>query len=191
SSLTIDYAFKAQSKRPCRFLGLQFTERMCGHFVARDISHASISSAAAAQSTMELILTIASDHLDDMLINKLHPAKMIGTIACPTLSDRPLTVTNGRFNLFIGNQHDPRIRHIRYRANAHATTGKVFYFDGKKIIKNGWLRNVWRETTTLYFTVRETEEESAPILGEGVLHVGLFDFLKELTTLQVTNTPSI
>ena len=56
SSLTIDYAFKAQSKRPCRFLGLQFTERMCGHFVARDISHASISSAAAAQSGVD------SDH---------------------------------------------------------------------------------------------------------------------------------
>ena len=71
----------------------------------------------------------------------------------------------------------------------HATDGRTFYFEGFKLIGDGSLIDVWPATTTLYITVHEGLDETAPVRGRGILHITPADFARQLTTLQVRHAP--
>src|SRR5205807_2451648 len=50
--------------------------------------------------------------------------------------------------------------------------------------------DLWSDTTTLYITVREAGSGSH-VLGRGVLTISPTDFLKQMTTFEVTNARSL
>jgi cholesterol oxidase len=74
-----------------------------------------------------------------------------------------------------------------YRLPIRSQSGEKFFLFGKKIIKKGALTNLWRDTTTLYFTVYAGDNEHGAEVGEGVLHILPADFLKQLSTMQALN----
>jgi cholesterol oxidase len=174
---TIDYAFDAPTVpwlTPRR--GLRFTETMRGTF---------------GTAPMSFTLTIASNDLDAMLHDKSHEADVLGTVECAMLSKSPLTVTDGRFNLFITDPDWVDVRLMQYRMTLQSVEGKRFYFQGVKTISDAFILDAWAQTTTLAVTVYEGTDNTGKTLGTGVLRIAPLDFLTQLRTIEVTNAPDL
>ena len=108
---------------------------------------------------------------------------MIGTLTAPILSDQPLTVSAGRFNLF-----SPAVagqpKKMRYRFMVTSFDGRSFYFDGFKSIKNDSGADVWSDTSTLFITIHRGSDDSGPVVAKGKLYIEQTDFAKQMTTMK-------
>jgi cholesterol oxidase len=69
--------------------------------------------------------------------------------------------------------------------------GRHYYFTGFKVIHDDSGLDTWADTTTLYVTVHEGTDAQAPVLAKGILVIRPDDFLRQLTTMQVTNAASL
>jgi cholesterol oxidase len=189
----IDYAFRAQGARLADRVGLRFTERMTGFFttdLASDFSALEARGRSDRDADAELVVTIDSDDLERMLSDDAHEAEMIGVLTSRALSDQPMSLMRGRFNLFVRSPDSARDRRIAYAGLAHAANGDVFRLEGFKALKAGRAMEVWGETTTLYATLYRLGPGDETMIGRGVLKVGVIDFARELTTLDARCAPS-
>ena len=135
---------------------------------------------------MSFTLTIASDDLDAMLTQSDHAARMAGTVTCPALSAEPLTISNGRFGLFVADPARVDARDMVYRMTLNAADGRSWFFHGVKLITKTSLLEAWPQTTTLYTTVFASEADGAPVIvGKGILHIQPADFARQLATIEV------
>ena len=166
-------------------LRIQFTEQMTGHCsteVLDDFEAADADGKSKGQSC-SFLLTIISDDLKHMIAEPEHEAGMIGTLTAPILSDQPLTVSAGRFNLF-----SPAVagqpKKMRYRFKVTSFDGRSFYFDGFKSIKNDSGADVWSDTSTLFITIHRGSDDSGPVVAKGKLYIEQTDFAKQMTTMK-------
>jgi cholesterol oxidase len=187
----IEYGIKPVAKETSqtRKLGLQFTETMKGVFFAEaNVEFSEIEERRATASNLfQFTLTIQADDLDAMLSDPHHKAAISGTVTVPTLAPEPLTVTRGRFYLFDPDPDSVGTRKMRYCFQMSASGGGYFYVDGYKTVRNESLTHLWHDTTTLFITVYKGPDGSAPVLGRGILHITIGDFVKQMTTIFVTN----
>jgi cholesterol oxidase len=192
----IDYTVKsnneAQDSQASPPVGLHFTETMRGLFLGgsnrRDHAGAETSG---KQIGMAFTLTITTDNLQRMLNDETHSAAMLGTLTCEALSHRPMTITEGTFNLFVKDPKDPTVRYMLYRGILRTASGESFGFDGKKTITRGSPLNAWKQTTTLNATVSRRNHENATVIGHAELHIAFGDFLRQLITFKATNATTI
>ena len=171
--------------------GLEFTERMTGFFstaVTSDYEQAA-EQGERDGSKLEFVLTVATDDLESMLRDPEHPATLFGTVRAPELSSEPMAVQQGQFNLFVEDAGEIHAHRMRYRMRLHATDGRTLYLAGFKRIRDAWLLDVWRATTTLYVTVHNGPDDGAPVLGRGILRIAPPDFARQLATMTVRNAP--
>jgi cholesterol oxidase len=191
---TIDYTLPSAPRAAARTLvpGLQFTEKMAGFFSTADTGdfHTAEASGRRDRLPMDFVLTIVTEDLAGMLADPEHPARIYGTVTAPALSPTPLTVGDGSFNLFDTNLDEVNTRNMRYRMQLHAEGGRTLYFDGFKTIRHGSLLRMWPDTSTLYVTVYDGPDATAPVLGKGILHIKPVDFARQMTTMQIRNAPS-
>jgi cholesterol oxidase len=189
-------------------LGLQSTERMSGYFSANVTKYNPDQLAdqpnfqnGAKQgelegSSIEFVLTLATDNLDAVLADPEHTAKIVGTVKAPTLSPHPLTVNSGQFNLFSTDQDQVETKNMWYRMNMTTQDGQVYYFEGYKVIRDDPGFDLWEDATTLYTTVYQGSydiKSDAPkptILGKGILTIDPFDYMTQLQTIEVRNAES-
>ena len=198
---TIDYTLpsKPPLPPPPSKMGLQFTETMRGFFTTavKAGDHQADYAAAYAQGKAEgspfhFTLTVMSDDLDQLLDNPAHRARLTGTVTAPALSPDPLTLTEGQFNLFIIDPAQVNTRRMEYRMKLTSEQGGVFYFSGYKVVHSDLAGlDSWADTTTLYITVQNGADASAPVFGKGRLHIEPLDFAKQMTTMEVTNAPNL
>ena len=141
-------------------------------------------------SSFELTLTIISDDLESMLQDADHQAKTVGTVVAPSLSDQPLMATQGEFNLYVADPDLPNARQMRYRMRLTSQQGRVYYFEGFKLIHDDPGFDVWSDNTTLFVTLFDGESAGSPVAGKGVLRIDAADFGRQLTTIQVNNAPN-
>ena len=188
---TIDYTPGHPATPAAPRLGLRFTEKMAGFFTpdpALDFAAAE-SSGKAGNRPMSFVLTIVSDDVDTMLTRDDHLARIAGTVVCPALCPDPLTVSDGRFSLFVTDPDRVASRDMLYRMTLNAPDGRSWFFHGKKLITRSSLLNTWPETTTLYVTVSESEAPGAAVVGRGILHISAADFAHQMTTVEALNAP--
>jgi cholesterol oxidase len=166
-------------------LGIRFTERMSGWLstaVTGDYEQAA-AQAEADGSRFEFTVTVVSDDLDRLLSDESHSARLIGTVTCAALSEHPLTITQGAFNLFVHDPDLPAARKMRYRMKLTSEEGRVFAFEGFKLVHDDeGLFDPWTDTTTLFVTVTEQDE----VLGRGILRIATRDFMRQMRTMEVT-----
>ncbi|HWC00208.1 MAG TPA: alpha/beta fold hydrolase [Bryobacteraceae bacterium] len=169
--------------------GIQFTETMRGYFSTqvKDDFERGAQQGQAENSPFAFTLTIHSDNLDEMLRSPEHKARMTGVAEAPALSADPLTVTDGEFQLFVVDPKSVNTHNMIYRMKLTTKQGRVFAFHGFKVVHNNPVLEVWHDTSTLYITLFDGEDESKPVLGRGILHILPQDFAKQMTTMQVTN----
>ena len=199
----IDYRLPSAPKAVApRKPGVEFTETMKGYFSTQaktptpplkldPIYQRSYDQGQTDNSPFQFTLTIASEDLDDMISNPSHEALMVGTVLAPALSPQPLTVAEGRFNLFTVDQNNVDTHNMRYRMRMVAAEGRTYYFEGFKVTLPDSVLQVWPATSTLYITIYDGESAASPILGKGILHIAPEDFARQLTTMKVINAGSL
>ncbi|CAG4908946.1 alpha/beta fold hydrolase [Paraburkholderia saeva] len=180
---TIDYDAAGTSAPPPQPKpGIRFTETMIGDYTP---------TGAKDAVKMQFTATITSDDLEDMMKNPQHQAGMAGTMTCLALSAQPLTISDGRFNLFVVDENNVDRRDMNYRMTLQSVEGKKYYFFGQKIITHTSVLELWKETNTLYGQMRESSAADAPVIGTATLIITFENFLRQSRTYDITNAPDI
>ncbi len=190
---TINYDYKdfkitGSIKTP----GIQFTETMKGFFSTAEKNdfEKGRNLGQTTGSPFEFTLTVTSDDAMTMLHTNEHQAMLEGVVNAPALSPKPMTVSNGLFNLFVDETAAVPTKLMKYRMSIHSEEGRDFYFYGYKLIRDDRGFDIWKDTSTLYITVQEGSEETTPVLGKGILVIETADFVRQLTTMKVLNASS-
>ena len=191
---TIDYGFHAPPPPPPPArLGVQFTERMHGYFSTKqkDDYRSAARLGQEEGSTLEFVLTISTEDLETAMSDPAHEYHMAGSVVAPALSAEALTVTRGTFNLFTIDPDRVGTTNMRYRMRLTDGAGKVYTFEGFKVVHDDPGADVWADTTTLYTTVHDGEDGSGPVVGKGILRISPEDFARQMTTMKVTNAANL
>jgi cholesterol oxidase len=196
---TIDYGLPSAppAPPPPRTVGVEFTERMQG-FVSTKVTDAvelegyrrGDQLGQEENSPFSFILTIATEDVDTFVHDPAHEARMLGTVEAPALSSQPLSVTDGWFNLFVEDPEEIGTRKMSYRMRMTSEEGHTYHFTGFKRIHDDRGLDLWTDTTTLYVTIRTGEDQSGPVLAQGVLRIKPLDFARQLRTMRVLNATS-
>lgn len=167
---------------------LRFTEEMKGTF-AFGIKDFQDSPVQGQHNEIRLMfhLTISTEDVRRFIDDKDHVAEAQGWVECDALGGR-LPVTKGVFNLFVAE--GPRSRRMLYRLEFQDGVERPLTLTGFKEINGGLPTDVWPETSTLYTRVFEghvqpEDDETAPLVGSGILHILPADFARQLTTFRV------
>ena len=159
--------------------GLQFTERMVGSF-------ADPARARDSVQRIEATLTMLSDDIIRMLSEPHHEARLVGTVVARSLADRPLTVRTGTFRQFEVDRDHVETRKMVYDMTLTSDTGHSYRLVGEKVIRNSLPWNVWRDLTTLHFTIESdgVSPGDRRRVMSGEMRVGLLDFLRQMSTIR-------
>jgi cholesterol oxidase len=171
---------------------LSFTEEMKG-FYAEGATAPGPGEAAGREYEQELgfRLTITVDDVERFLEEPEHTARAEGWVDAAGCGGR-CQVERGWFNLFSpGDAPDRRL--MRYRLQFTDKMGRPRTLTGWKDIRHHPTKRLWPDTTTLYFRlleghVMDGDDEGAAITAAGILHLGVGDFARQLTTFR-TNGP--
>jgi hypothetical protein len=166
---------------------LQFTEEMSG-FVGRGATQYGAGE-AAGRTNNELLrvhFTIDIADVDAFVVNPQHEGTLTGWVESPIVGGRAV-VESGTFNLLVDNLNPAR-KEMKYRVFCRRANGAKFTLSGFKKVEGD--ADVWTATTTLLTSVYEGEigpggENGAVVIGRGIIRIGLFDFLQQLTTFRV------
>ncbi len=169
--------------------GVQFTEKMTGFFSLNETEDydKGYDLGVKESSPFEFTLTIISDDLENFLSHADHLAAMTGTMTAPQLSGKPLTVTYGRFNLFIADPENDQRKKMAYESVLTSAEGNSYYFKGFKEIENDKGFDVWIDTTTLFITIHDGSTKDGKVIGKGKLKIKPTDFMRQLTTMKSLN----
>jgi cholesterol oxidase len=197
--LNVDYSLPSRPTTPDIpvKLGVRFSESMSGYFstsVTDDKDDCYQRGNARGQSDgspFQFILTIISDDLERTVSDVNYVSNMLGSVKAPALSPEPLTVTEGKFNYFLVDTERVETKRMQYKMRLTAADGKEYYFSGFKLIRDETGIDSWSDTTTLYITVYAGQNEQGKVIGKGILRIPIAAFMKQLTTMQVTNSRSL
>ncbi len=191
----IDYKLPSQPAHAPAIpkVGIEFTETMSGYFSShvKDDFQRGADQGKAENSPFTFTLTIVSEDLQTMLTDPQHSAEMVGSVVAPALSSHPLTVNEGRFNLFVVDESQPATRRMWYRMVLNADEGRAYFFEGFKLITDRPVFDVWHDATTLYVTVYEGSDNKSEVLGKGILIIRPQDFFRQLTTMRATHARTL
>ncbi|XXF75444.1 GMC family oxidoreductase [Myxococcaceae bacterium GXIMD 01537] len=187
---TIDYTplpevVNLETPRP---LGILFTETLSGTIQPAP-QHASVAAWAnvdeESESPLRFIVTVMVEDLKALLANPDHPMRLTGTVVAPALSPKPLTVMSGVLNVLMPDPEEPDARRLRYGMHLQSEQGERFFLEGIKYVHDDPGLDLWSDTTTLFVTLWRGEDTSGLPAYQGVLHIALEEFVRQVTTLRV------
>jgi cholesterol oxidase len=173
--------------------GVMFTETMKGYFSENEKSDYKNGAelGKSSNSPIQFTLTIQAQDVDEFVANAAHEGAMAGTVIAPHISAKPMTISEGRFNLFVKNTNDSDQKYMQYNMKLHSVEGKTYYFSGFKDVKDDPGFDMWADLSTLFITIYDGNSENSPILGKGILHIEMTDFAKQITTMKALNTTGL
>jgi predicted acylesterase/phospholipase RssA len=168
--------------------GIQFKETMAGGF-SLDSTEPNQGSSVGKRNGFELAMhaQVDIDDIDKFVAECEHPGRLSGTIDFPPLG-MGMTAQNGVFNLFYP-AHDHDMKLMVYELG-FTHEGEEYYLAGKKEVKDDHGFDLWSDTTTLFTQLHKGIDKSAPVVGAGILTLGVTDLIKLVSTLKVTNVDS-
>ncbi|MEP6741736.1 MAG: GMC oxidoreductase [bacterium] len=178
-------------------LGVRFSESMSGYFSTSvtddgaDAYKRGSVQGRADGSPFQFILTIISDDLERTIADVNYVSPMLGSVLAPALSTQALTVTEGQFNYFLLDRERVETKRMQYKMKISSVEGKTFFFYGFKVIHDDPGIDSWSDTTTLYITLHEGDDDQGRVLGKGILRIPIASFMRQLTTMQVTNAKGL
>ena len=166
---------------------VRFTEEMLGHITFGETDYARGAQPGREGSADFMFhLTIEVADIDAFAKDPLRPAAAHGYVHCDALGGQ-LPVVAGFFNLFV--DQEPGVKHMLYRLHFYDGVGHPLTMIGHKVVENDAGFDLWKDTTTLFTRVlrghvAEGEDESAEIVGSGIIIIRIRDFAKQLTTFR-------
>jgi len=169
--------------------GFTFREKMAGGFaLGQTDPQTGENVGKSAGNTFTMHGTINIDDLDRFMADAGHAGSITGSIDFVPLGVN-LPSTAGVFNLFSPTD-DPKMKYMVYELGFNASDGKAYYMAGRKEVKDAPLTDMWKATTTLYTQLHQGTDKSGPVVGAGVLTLGVTDLLAMIPTMHATNTTS-
>lgn len=172
--------------------GILFTERMAGWLgVGGDLAESHDTAARRGRdedSAIDFVFTIVAEDLEEFLRGDTHAASLVGSVNAPTVSERPLQVQAGTFELLVPDPGTVGTVNMNYTATLLDSNGENYFLRGHKTIRDDRGFDMWRDTTTLYVDLYEGDDATGPHLGRGVLRIGALDFARQLRSMRVTGT---
>lgn len=169
-------------------VSLQFSETLRGYFstkVKDDFLRAE-EQGRLNHSEFGIEAAITTQNLMLALDQPGRRFRLEGAVYAAALSSRPLRAVDGTFELLVRDPQSVDTRLMIYQTKMISTEGRVLFFDGFKSLHEGLPGELWPEITTLYFTVYDGEDSSAPVLGKGILRVAREDFIRQLAALRIS-----
>ncbi len=192
---TINYDFPKRKavEAELQNTGVMFTETMKGYYSEKEqIDYKKGAEIGrSVNSSFAFTLTIQSQDVDKFVENPAHEAGMAGSVIAPHLSTKPISVSEGRFNLFVKDPTVSDQKYMQYQMKLHTIEGNTYFFKGFKDVRDDPGFDMWADLSTLFITIYNGENEKAPILGKGVLHIEMTDFAKQITTMKALNTKGL
>lgn len=190
----IDYADHAPATPPGRTYptAVQFTETMKGYISTSEKNdfQQGYDKGQADASLCLFTLTIRTGDIDQLAADPAHAGAMAGTLTAPALSDQPMTISHGVFNLFEADP-DPAHLKMKYHMQLHTHDGRTYFFYGYKEIDDDHGPKLWSDTTVLYSTIYDGADDQAPILARGLLKIAPGDFALQMTTMEAVHAPNL
>lgn len=168
--------------------GVSFRETMTGGFAlgATD-PRQGLEQGRSAGTTLALHATIGISDVVDFVGDPQHRGRISGHIDFPPFG-KDIAAHGGSFALFAPSG-EPGLRWMVYEL-AFRHGGKEYYLAGKKEVRVASPLRMWRATTTLYTLLHEGPDARGPVVGAGVLSLGVPDLLRLCSTFHATNAPS-
>ncbi|MDC3960662.1 patatin-like phospholipase family protein [Polyangium jinanense] len=125
--------------------------------------------------------TISVDDMDAFIQDPQHAARLVAHVSFPPFGD-DIPVKRGSFNLFRSGD-TPNTRLMTY-GMAFDHQGREYYLAGTKTIRDDAGPDLWRDTTRLYCHLHEGPDERGPVVGAGVLELGVRDVLDLVSSMR-------
>jgi hypothetical protein len=169
--------------------GFTFREKMEGGFALGETDPATGAKVGHdTGNTLTMHGTINIDDIDHFMSDRNHAGSITGSIDFEPLGLN-LPSTRGVFNLFSPTD-DPTMKYMVYELGFNAGDGKSYYMAGEKKVKQAPITEVWKATTTLYTQLHQGTDKTGPVVGAGILTLGMTDLLAMIPSMHATNTTS-
>lgn len=176
---------------------LEFTEEMKGFFAFGEADYqGGFDRGRTAGWAVMFHLTISTEDTYAFIADPTHVGGAVGYVDSDALGGRR-PVERGVFNLFVaaGESDGAPVRHMLYRLWFSDANGRPLTLSGFKDIHHpggpiSTVGDVWRETSTLYTRILDGhteagDDDGAPLVGAGIVHILPVDFARQCTTFRV------
>ncbi len=166
--------------------GISFREVMSGGFALGETDpEAGRQKGQAVGSSLALHATVMIRDLDQFIDEPGHPGTLTGSIDCAAFGGT-VEGTTGVFTLF-SPSGQPGLRYMVYELGFQYA-GKPYYLAGRKEVRDDSVLDMWKQTTTLYTLLHDGPDASGPIVGAGILSLGVADLTRMLGTVSTPGT---
>jgi hypothetical protein len=164
--------------------GLVFSESMAGPFAlgASDPSSGA-ADGRATKSVLTMRVTITIADIAAFVRDASHVGRLDGTVSFAPLGSS-LRAEDGVVRLFA--PADGGSRKVMYYGLRLVDGERHRYLAGVKHVDGHSVFALWNETTTLYTRLHDGPDETAPVIGAGILRLRPVDLLRTLPTMQPT-----
>jgi choline dehydrogenase-like flavoprotein len=159
--------------------GLTFSETMSGP-VALGASDPEAGAADPNAKTLAIHCEISIDDVDRFVADRDHTGSITGSVEYEPFGGT-LPVSRGIFNLF--SPGGPNERLMQYRL-AFERDGKPYFLDGAKHVHDDPGFDVWKDTTTLHTVLHDGSDASGPVVGAGMLSLGIEALARMMSTMR-------
>jgi cholesterol oxidase len=169
-------------------IGISFREVMSGGFALGATDPVEGEKQGRAQgSEMTMHAAIDIQDIDLFLKEPSHPGGLTGTLDF-TPFGAGMPATSGIFNLF-NPTGDPKLKLMVYEMGFQHD-GKSYYLAGQKDVRQDPIFDLWKATTTLYSKLHEGTDKTGPVVGAGVLSLGVRQLIDLMSTMKAPGAAS-
>lgn len=167
-------------------VGITFRETMTGDFALGESDpKAGAAAGKKAKTTLAMHAAIEIRDLDGFVAEATHTGGITGHIDFAPLG-KGIPAERGVFRLFSPTDK-PNLRLMIYEL-AFQHDGQPYYLAGQKEVRNDHAgTDLWKDTTTLLTRLHKGADTAAPVIGAGVLELGIPDLTRLISTVHVTN----
>jgi cholesterol oxidase len=169
-------------------LGITFRETMAGSFsLGAEDPIEGKKAGEQSNTTLSMHASITIRDLDGFIADHEHLGEITGRIDF-TPWGNDISAKTGVFNLFSPTDK-PDTKYMVYEMGIEID-GTDYYLAGHKDVHNDPGFDLWTDTTTLFTTLYQSADKSGPIVGAGVLSLGVADLARLASTTRVTGEGS-
>lgn len=165
-------------------IGITFRETMSGPF-ALEAQDPSEGQRRGRRSGVALTMhaTVTIEHLERFISDPQHLGSLTGSIDFAPFGTA-IPATSGVFNLFSPTA-EPTLKLMVYELG-FVHQGQPYYLAGRKEVRDDPGFDLWTDTTTLLTQLHTGPDASGPVVGAGVLTLGVLDLVRLVSTFRAT-----
>lgn len=169
--------------------GISFRETMSGPFAMGETDpRAGASAGTQAGTTLTMNAAILIRNLNAFITDPAHAGELVGHVTFPPLGEN-LPAKAGTFNLF-APASDPQMKWMVYEMTFQHG-GETYFLAGKKEVRDDPGLDLWSDTTTLLTRLHKGADASGPVVGAGVLSLGVTELMKLVSSMTTPGATSV